>query len=57
VIAAKEFDSVRLKDGREGAIVDAKHAPDEYCFEWQTGEEEWDFAFITGDDIAEIIVL
>ena len=57
MIAAKEFDSVRLKDGREGAIVDAKHAPDEYCFEWQTGEEEWDFAFITGDDIAEIIVL
>jgi hypothetical protein len=51
----KEFDYVRLHDGRIGTIVDAEHAPEMYLFEDGAAEVAEIVSEITHDQIAEVI--
>lgn len=51
----KEFDTVLLKDGRKGDIMDIQGDGESITIDIELGEDDWETDYITKDDIEKVI--
>lgn len=51
----KEFDSVRLKDGRRGAVVEVLGDQEAFLVDTGSSPEDWKTEYVERDEIAEVI--
>lgn len=51
----KEFDTVLLKDGRTGDIMDIQGDGESITIDIELGDDDWDTDYITKDDIEKVI--
>ena len=51
----KEFDTVLLKDGRTGDIMDIQGDGEDITIDIESGVGDWETDYITKDDIEKVI--
>lgn len=50
----REYDAIKLKDGRTGAVVDAHTHQQVFLVDIDLGPNRWDNVFVNRDEIAEV---
>jgi len=51
----KEFDTVLLKDGRTGDVMDIQGDGESITIDIELGDDDWETDYITKDDIEKVI--
>lgn len=51
----KEFDTVLLKDGRVGDIMDIQGDGEDITIDIELGDEDWETDYITNEDVEKVI--